>query len=84
MLVKGETIVYFQVVNLYYRVIVVFTKKMTLFLLTPVSNKFLSMFSWITDCKFLQRISKAHRLRVKMFNFFKYLKVSMDKYVFHS
>jgi hypothetical protein len=69
MLLKGETSVYFQVENLYYRFMVVFIKKMSLFLLTLVANKILSMFSWLIDCKFLQRISKADRLRVKMLKF---------------
>jgi hypothetical protein len=55
--------------TLYYRFMVVFTKKRSLFLLTLVANKILSMFNWLIDCKFLQRIFKAHRLRVKMFKF---------------
>jgi hypothetical protein len=59
--------VYFLVENLYYRFMVVFIKKMSLFLLTLVANKILSMFSWLIDCKFLQRIFKAHKLQVKMF-----------------
>jgi hypothetical protein len=37
--------------------------------INPSCNKILSMFSWLIDCKFLQRIFKTHRLRVKMFIF---------------
>jgi hypothetical protein len=39
--------------------------------INPSCNIILSMFSWLIDCKFLQRIFKAHRLRVKMFKFLK-------------
>jgi hypothetical protein len=59
--------VYFHVETLYYRFRDVFKKKISLFLLTLVAFIILSMFSWLRDCKFLQRIFKAHKLRVKMF-----------------
>jgi hypothetical protein len=39
--------------------------------INPSCNKILSIFSWLIDCKFLQRIFKAHRLRVKMLKFLK-------------
>jgi hypothetical protein len=62
---------YFHVEILYYRFMDVFIKKISLFLLTLVACIILSMFSWLIDCKFLQRMFKAHRLRVKMFKFLK-------------
>jgi hypothetical protein len=42
----------FHVTNLYYRSMVVFTKKISLFLLTLVACIILSMLSWLIDCKF--------------------------------
>jgi hypothetical protein len=63
--------VYFHVENLYYKFMVVFINKMSLFLLTLVANKILSIFSWLIDCKFRQRIFKANRLQMKMLNFLK-------------
>jgi hypothetical protein len=42
----------FHVKNLYYRFMVVFIKKISLFLLTLVACIILSMFSWLIDCKF--------------------------------
>jgi len=47
--------VYFHMENLYYKFMVVFIKKMSLFLLTIVANKILSIISWLIDCKFWQR-----------------------------
>jgi hypothetical protein len=69
--IKTTPRVYFHVANLYYRFMVVFIKKMSLFLLTLVASKILSIFSWLIDCKFRQRIFKAHKLQVKMLNFLK-------------
>jgi hypothetical protein len=68
---KDNTKGLFSCENLYYRFMVVFIKKMSLFLLTLVANKILSMFSWLIDCKFLQRIFIAHRLLINMFKFLK-------------
>jgi hypothetical protein len=68
---KESIRVYFHVENLYYRFMVVFIKKISLFLLTPVADIILSMFSWLIDCKFLQRIFKSHRSKVKKFKFLK-------------
>jgi hypothetical protein len=59
----------FHVTNLYYKFMVVFIKKVSLFLLTLLACIILSMFNWLIDCKFLQRIFKAHMLRAKMFKF---------------
>jgi hypothetical protein len=50
--IHREPRVYFHVTNLYYRFMVVFIKKMSLFLLTLVACIILSMFSWLMDCKF--------------------------------
>jgi hypothetical protein len=61
--------VYFHVATLYYRFRDVFRNKISLFLLTLVAFIILSMFSWLIYCKFLQRIFKAHKLRVKVFKF---------------
>jgi hypothetical protein len=59
--------VYFHVETLYYRFMDVFIKKISLFLLTLVACIILSMSSWLIDCKYLQRIFKLHRLKVKIF-----------------
>jgi hypothetical protein len=69
--IQKEPRVYFSTPTPYYMFMDVFIKKMSLFLLTLVANKFLSMFSWLIDCKFLQRVFKAHMLLVKMFKFLK-------------
>jgi hypothetical protein len=61
--------VYFHVDTLYYMFMVLFIRRSLLFLLTLFACVILSMFSWLIDCKFLQRIFKAHMLRVKMLNF---------------
>jgi hypothetical protein len=63
--------VYFHVDTLYYRFMVLFIRRRLLFLLTLVACVILSMFNWLIDCKFLQRIFKSHSLRVKMLNFLK-------------
>jgi hypothetical protein len=47
----------------------VFIKKISLFILTLVSCIILSMFNWLIDCKFLQRIFKSYKSRVKIFKF---------------
>jgi hypothetical protein len=47
-----RTRVYFHVTNLYYKFMVVFIKKLSLFLLTQVACIILSMFSWLIDCMF--------------------------------
>jgi hypothetical protein len=70
--------------NIYYRFMFLFIKKISLFLLTLVSNKILSMLSWLIDCKFLQRISKEHKLRVKSVKICKDLKLTIVKYVLQS
>jgi hypothetical protein len=64
---KENTKGLFSCENLYCRFMDVFIKKISLFLLTPVVGIILSMFTWLIDCKLLQRIFKAHRLRVKIF-----------------
>jgi hypothetical protein len=48
-LIKGEIRVYFHVENLYYEFMDVFKNKISLFLLTLVANKILSMFNWLID-----------------------------------
>jgi hypothetical protein len=50
--IKREPRIYFHVKNLYYMFMVVFIKKISLFLLTLVACIILSMFNWLIDCKF--------------------------------
>jgi hypothetical protein len=50
--IQREPRVYFHVTNIYYRFMVVFIKKMSLFLLTLVACIILSMFSWLINYKF--------------------------------
>jgi hypothetical protein len=68
-LIKGEIRVYFHVENLYYKFMDVFKKKISLFLLTLVANKILSMFNWLIDYQLQPKIFKAHKLQVKMHKF---------------
>jgi SMC interacting uncharacterized protein involved in chromosome segregation len=82
--IHREPSVSFHVGTLYYRFMDAFNKKRLLFLLNLVANKFLSMFSWLIDCKLLQIISKAKRVDDQSVQFFKDLKFTMDKYVLHS
>jgi hypothetical protein len=49
--IKREPRVYFHVKNLSYRFMVVFIKKISLFLLTLVACIILSMSNWLIDCK---------------------------------
>jgi hypothetical protein len=49
---KERTKSLFHVKNLYYRFMVVFIKKILLFLLTLAACIILSMFSWSIECKF--------------------------------
>jgi hypothetical protein len=74
----------FHVGTLYYRFMDAFNKKRLFFLLNLARQQFLSMFSWLIDCKLLQRISKVKRVDDQSVQFFKDLKFTMDKYVLHS
>jgi hypothetical protein len=82
--IKTSPRVYFHVENIYYRFKVVFINKMPLFLLTLVVNKILSMFIWLIDCKFLTKNIQSTQVAGENIKLFKYLKLGMDKYVFHS
>jgi hypothetical protein len=76
--------IYFHVENLYYKFMVVFIRRMSLFLLTLVANKILSIFSWLIDCKFLETNIQSTQVESENFKIFKYLKFNMDKYVLNS
>jgi hypothetical protein len=67
--IKKKPRICFHVETLYYRFMDAFKKKMLLFLLTLAASKFLSMLNWLIDFKFMHRIFKEHKLRVKMFKF---------------
>jgi hypothetical protein len=58
---------FFSCGNLSYRFMDAFNKKSLLFLVTLVACIILSMLIWIKGCKYMERIFKAHILKVKIF-----------------
>jgi hypothetical protein len=67
--IKRELGSYFHMTNSYFRFTDVFNKRSSLFLLTLVAIIISSKLISLKNCKFLQRIFKARKLRVKMFKF---------------
>jgi hypothetical protein len=82
--IKRAPRVYFHVTNLYYRFMVVFIKKMSLFLLTLVANK--NFINVLLVNRLQVPTKNIHNTQVvgKHVQIFKDLNITMDKYVLHS
>ena len=62
----------------------VLNKRGPLFLQTLIERIILSMITWLKGYKYLQIIFKEQTLKVKNVHIFKYLNITMDKYMLHS
>jgi hypothetical protein len=76
--------VYFWVENLYYMFMVVFIKKISLFLLTPVASKICINIQLVNRLQVPAKNIHNTHVEGENVQIFKYLKITMEKYVLHS